>query len=101
MHSAQLGPSAPPGPADLRPRTCEPFHMRVVVDELAVDDRRHFIDAVGKQEAAIEYRHASLLFRHILPIHIDNAAHAPSLGRWCVLTNQILAPESMGLVMPP
>ena len=36
--------------------------MRLVVDELAADHRRHLVDAVGEEEAAIEDRHLTLGF---------------------------------------
>ena len=54
--------------------------MRLVIDELAADHRRHLIDAVGKQEAAIEDRDLALGFRHIGAVHIDSPAHCDSLG---------------------
>src|SRR5262249_46315839 len=97
MHSAQLGPAARPGHAGLRQRTWPPFHMRGVVDEPSVGDRRSLVDTVRQPKTAIEYRHVSLLFRHILSVHINDAAHALSLGRGRAFSNQILASESMGL----
>jgi hypothetical protein len=75
MHLAQLRLAARPGHLDLLERALEPFHMRVIVDELAADDCRHLIDAIGEEKATIEDRHLPLVFRHIASIHIDDAAH--------------------------
>ena len=45
---------------DLADRTLQPRQMRGVVDQLAVQHGGHFVDAVGKQEAAVEDRDLGL-----------------------------------------
>ena len=45
---------------DLADRTLQPRQMRGVVDQLAVEHGGDFVDAVGKQEAAVEDRDLGL-----------------------------------------
>src|SRR5438552_1127347 len=100
MHASHFGLAARPRHADLFQRSIQPFEMRLIVDELAMDNRRHFIDAIGKQKAAIEDRHLSLILGNIVSIHIDDPAHDLSFG-FGACPNQIRAPESMVMVSPP
>ena len=46
--------------ADLADRALQPRQMRGVVDQFAVQHGGHFVDAVGKQEAAVEDRDLGL-----------------------------------------
>ena len=45
---------------DLADRTLQPRQMRGVVDQFAVEHGGHFVDAVGEQKAAVEYRDLGL-----------------------------------------
>jgi hypothetical protein len=48
------------GQRDLADRALQPRQMRGVVDQLAVEHGRHFVDAVGEQKAAVQYRDLGL-----------------------------------------
>ena len=83
MHGVQLVARAGPGHAQFLERAAEALHVRGVVDELAVDHGAHFVDPVGEQEAAVEYRDFPFGFREILAIHEDGADHGRRLLRCC------------------
>ena len=101
MHREQFVLGAGPVDAEFLQRTLQPLHVRAVVDELAVDHGGHFIDTVGEQESAVEYRDFSFRFRKILAIDKNRAGHARSSLMLCGPVNQIPPPKSMGVVEPP
>lgn len=56
-------------------RAFETVKMQVVVDHPSADNRRHFVDSIAEQEAAIEKPDAGLLLRYELTVDIDDPAH--------------------------
>ncbi|MGY3440426.1 hypothetical protein ACVW17_000427 [Bradyrhizobium sp. USDA 4473] len=63
---------------DLADRTFQPRQMRGVVDQLALEHRRHLIDAVGEQETAVEHRDLGLGMRHVRAVDVSDLFHASS-----------------------
>ncbi len=51
------------------------FAVTVKVDQLAVKDAGHLIDAVSHQETTVKDRDLRLRLGHIVSVHIDGAAH--------------------------
>ena len=79
MHPVQLPAGAGPLDAELLERAGKAFRVGGIVDEPAVHHGTHLINAVGKQEAAIEDGDFPFRFREILAIDIDGADHATGL----------------------
>ena len=48
---------------ELTERAMQPREVAREVDQLAVEHRRHLVDAVGEQEAAVEHADLRLLLR--------------------------------------
>src|SRR6202008_2197948 len=60
-------------------RALQPRQVRCIVDQLAIENGRYFVDAIGKQETTVENRDLGLAERHIRAIDIGNLAqiHSP------------------------
>jgi hypothetical protein len=66
----------------LSQRTRQPRHVARLVDEVAVANLAHLVNAIGELKAAVFDVHGSLRIRHVAAVDVDDAAQGNPRGRW-------------------